>query len=100
MKDILLLGYYGFKNSGDDALLLSIIQQLKKYDDKLSLGVLSFNPRETEAQFGIRAVDRNNVFKVIKEIISSKRAENIINDFSRRIVNEPLCIHCSYKEKF
>ena len=72
MKDILLLGYYGFKNSGDDALLLSIIQQLKKTDSSLSLGVLSYNPEETKTQFGIDAVDRNNIFAVIKAIMSSK----------------------------
>lgn len=72
MTDILLLGYYGFKNSGDDALLLSIIQQLKKTDSGLSLGVLSFNPRETEEQFGIDAVDRNNILSVIKAIKSAK----------------------------
>ena len=72
MTDILLLGYYGFKNSGDDALLLSIIQQLKKTDDSLSLGVLSFNPEETKVQFGIDAVDRNNILSVIKAIKSAK----------------------------
>ena len=72
MKDILLLGYYGFKNSGDDALLLSIIQQLKKADKSLSLCVLSFNPEETKEQFGIDSVDRNNIFAVIKAIKSSK----------------------------
>ena len=72
MKDILLLGYYGFKNSGDDALLLSIIQQLKKADNSLSLCVLSFNPGETKKQFGIDSVDRNNILAVIKAIKSSK----------------------------
>ncbi len=72
MKDILLLGYYGFKNSGDDALLLSIIQQLKKTRDSLSLGVLSYNPEETKRLFGIDAVNRNNIFAVLKAIISSK----------------------------
>lgn len=72
MTDILLLGYYGFKNSGDDALLLSIIQQLKKTDKCLSLCVLSYNPEETKAQFGIDAVNRNNIFAVIKAIMSSR----------------------------
>lgn len=72
MKDILLLGYYGFKNSGDDALLLSIIQQLKKTDKSLSLSVLSYHPEETKNQFGIDAVNRNNIFAVIKAILSSK----------------------------
>lgn len=38
--------------------------------------------------------------KSFEEIIFSKKALGIIDDFSRRIVNEPLCIHCSYKEKF
>lgn len=72
MADILLLGYYGFKNSGDDALLLSIIQQLKKTDESLSLGVLSYNPEETKSQFDIDSVDRNNLLSVIKAIKSSK----------------------------
>ncbi len=72
MTDILLLGYYGFKNSGDDALLLSIIQQLKKTDSGISLCVLSFNAEETKKQFGIDAVDRNNILSVIKAIKSSK----------------------------
>ncbi len=72
MTDILLLGYYGFRNSGDDALLLSIIQQLKKTDESLSLSVLSFNPEETKTQFGVDAVDRNNILSVIKAIKTSK----------------------------
>lgn len=72
MTDVLLLGYYGFKNSGDDALLLSIIQQLKKTDDSLSLCVLSYNSEETKKQFGINAVDRNNILSVTKAIKSSK----------------------------
>ncbi len=72
MTDILLLGYYGFKNSGDDALLLSIIQQLKKTRKSLSLSVLSYNPEETKTQAGINSVNRNNIFAVLKAIISSK----------------------------
>ena len=30
-KEILISGYYGFKNSGDDALLQAIINDLKQY---------------------------------------------------------------------
>lgn len=72
MKDILLLGYYGFKNSGDDALLRSIIQQLSKTDKNLSMEVLSYNPEETKKSFEIDAVNRNNIFSVIKAIRSSE----------------------------
>lgn len=72
MKDILLLGYYGFKNSGDDALLRSIIQQLSKTDKDLTMEVLSCNPEETKKSFGIDAVSRNNVFSVIRAIRSSR----------------------------
>lgn len=72
MSDILMLGYYGYKNSGDDALLLSIIQQLKNEDRNIKIKVLSNNPQETERIYNVRATDRNNIFSLIKEIKSAK----------------------------
>lgn len=72
MSDILISGYYGFKNSGDDALLLAIVQDLKKYKSDVSLEVLSKTPEETEAVYGVKAINRMNPFAVIGGIIRCK----------------------------
>lgn len=72
MSDILISGYYGFKNSGDDTLLLSIIQQLKSIKNDVTLCVLSANPEETEKTYNVRALKRDNPFVLIKALISCK----------------------------
>ncbi|GIQ70884.1 polysaccharide pyruvyl transferase CsaB [Xylanibacillus composti] len=59
---ILISGYYGFDNSGDEAVLLSIIQALRLAADEAGIQVepvvLSGNPAETEAMYGVSAVPR------------------------------------------
>ena len=72
LSDILISGYYGFKNSGDDALLLAIIQDLKEKKPDIKLSVLSKSPKETAQQYGVDAVDRLNPFSVIFNIIKTK----------------------------
>ncbi|MCH5185409.1 MAG: polysaccharide pyruvyl transferase CsaB [Oscillospiraceae bacterium] len=71
MKKILISGYYGFGNSGDDALLLSIIRGLKEKIPDCAITVLSANPGETAALYGVDAVDRWNIFKIIKSAARS-----------------------------
>lgn len=72
MSDILILGYYGFKNSGDDALLLSVIKELRKQKNDIKLTVLSNDPEETQKNYGVPAVKRYNIFSILKNIITSK----------------------------
>jgi len=72
LSDIVICGYYGFKNSGDDALLLSIIQQIKKYKNDIDITVLSKNPEETERIYGVGAVKRDAIFAVLKSLFSCK----------------------------
>lgn len=55
---IVLSGYYGFDNVGDDAILLSIIQALKKWENDIEITVLSNNPTATEQTYGVKAVNR------------------------------------------
>lgn len=68
MKGIVISGYYGFGNSGDDALLLSIINDLKKHGLNDTITVLSSNPEETKKIYGVNAVNRINPFAVIYSI--------------------------------
>ena len=72
MNDILISGYYGFKNSGDDALLQAIVNDLKEYKSDVKLTVLSNSPEETERIYKIKAVSRLNPFSVIGAILKSK----------------------------
>ncbi|MGI6085030.1 MAG: polysaccharide pyruvyl transferase CsaB [Acetivibrionales bacterium] len=63
--DIALLGYYGYKNSGDEAILKSILDAFRKTDPKLTFLVFSKKPRETKKQFLVDSVNRFNIIKVI-----------------------------------
>lgn len=61
-KDILISGYYGFGNSGDDALLLSMIRDFESKGLKKNITVLSANPKETKRIYGVNAINRINPF--------------------------------------
>ncbi len=63
-KEILISGYYGFKNSGDDALLKAIIQDLKCYKESPNIVVLSANPRETMENYKVKSISRLNPVKI------------------------------------
>ena len=68
MERILISGYYGFQNNGDDALLQAIVNDLKKQNPEVFLTVLSKNPKETTRRYGVAAVNRMNPFAVISAI--------------------------------
>lgn len=67
---IVLSGYYGFDNVGDEAILFAIIQSLKEYHPGVNLTVLSHNPEKTASSYQVDAVNRwnlNEVRKALKE---------------------------------
>lgn len=57
-RRVLLSGYYGFANAGDEAVLAGLILSLRAVDPAIEVTVLSMNPAETERTHGVRAVDR------------------------------------------
>ncbi|EAZ83563.1 polysaccharide pyruvyl transferase CsaB [Lysinibacillus fusiformis] len=73
---IVLSGYYGFDNVGDDAILLSIIQGLKKWQHDIEITVLSNNPSATEQTYGVKAVNRWKM-KEIHQLL--KTADGLIS---------------------
>ena len=72
LSDILISGYYGFKNSGDDALLLAILHDLKEQKPDIKTVVLSKSPKETSRLYNVKAVDRLNPFSVIFNMMKTK----------------------------
>ena len=47
MSKILISGYYGFANAGDEAMLTAIIESLRQVEKNVELTVLSGNPEDT-----------------------------------------------------
>lgn len=62
VKHIVLSGYYGFRNSGDEAVLQSILLALQEQGErqgvKFAPVVLSANPEETSRTYGVEAAHR------------------------------------------
>lgn len=70
--DCVLVGYYGFNNIGDDALLSSICGNLKRFKPDINILALSKNPNETKSVNNINAINRFNMIKVIKAMKNTK----------------------------
>ncbi|MDO4710397.1 MAG: polysaccharide pyruvyl transferase CsaB [Peptostreptococcaceae bacterium] len=66
-KKVLLSGYFGFENLGDEAILYSIIEELKKMDG-IEITALSADPQRTTRKFGVRSAERMSIFSLLKEI--------------------------------
>ena len=71
-SDIVISGYYGHNNSGDDALLYAIIKNIKALDNNIRITVLSKNPKETKAIYGVDAVYRFNIVKIANAVKNSR----------------------------
>lgn len=70
----MLSGYYGFRNSGDEAVLMGILQALDEAGKERGLRVepvvLSGDPAWTARQYGVKAVPRMNpaaVWRALRE---------------------------------
>jgi len=66
--NVVISGYYGYNNSGDDIILKSIVENLRANHDNLKITVLSLKPKETRAKFNVGAVHRFNLLKVFQRL--------------------------------
>ena len=73
---IVISGYYGFDNVGDDAILLSIIQALKEENAAIKITVLSNDPSKTEDIYGVDAVNRWDIKQVVSAL---KQSDGLIS---------------------
>lgn len=65
MKKIVISGYYGFNNLGDEAVLAGITSLLKKKNKDLKITVLSASPAETAELYNVKAVNRSSIIQII-----------------------------------
>ena len=69
--NVVMSGYYGFCNTGDDAILESICRGVRAVSDEVELTVLSKDPELTRKQYGLKAVPRFNFLNVISALKKS-----------------------------
>jgi polysaccharide pyruvyl transferase CsaB len=58
---VLVSGYYGFENTGDEAICLAITRELKRLGHDVA--VLSAKPQQTSDLYGVRSVKRMHPFQ-------------------------------------
>ncbi|MEK7277026.1 MAG: polysaccharide pyruvyl transferase family protein [Chloroflexota bacterium] len=70
-KTILIAGYYGFGNAGDEAILSAIISDLRALRSDLNLVVVSGDPAQTEAAHGVAGVLWTDIEKIMQAVAAS-----------------------------
>ncbi|MGM9593904.1 MAG: polysaccharide pyruvyl transferase CsaB [Candidatus Onthomonas sp.] len=68
MADILISGYYGFDNLGDELLLTALLRDLRQVTSESRITVLSACPPATQARHGVKAVPRNKFQAVLRAL--------------------------------
>jgi polysaccharide pyruvyl transferase CsaB len=60
MTEILVSGYYGFKNAGDEAILAGMIQAVREIEPEAAFTVISGKAAYTRSLHGVAAVSRGD----------------------------------------
>lgn len=68
VAQVLISGYYGFGNLGDDLLLTALLRELRRSAPRHRVTVLSANPRDTEARHQVEAVLRDAPGQVLRAV--------------------------------
>jgi len=80
IRRIIVSGYYGFRNSGDEAVLKSILNALREAGESLGMTiqpvVLSADPASTTKMYGCEAVPRMSPSVLLREI---RRCDGLIS---------------------
>ncbi|MBR3456683.1 MAG: polysaccharide pyruvyl transferase family protein, partial [Selenomonadaceae bacterium] len=56
MHNLVVSGYYGSRNGGDEAMLAAMLEVLSELDPKLNITVISSDPEDTRRRHGVEAV--------------------------------------------
>lgn len=68
MINILISGYYGFNNIGDESILRTVIDNLRDKLHDIDITVLSQNPQQTSEKYGVKAARRMSIPDIFKAV--------------------------------
>lgn len=71
-KKIIISGYYGFGNTGDEAILSAMVSALKNSIPGAEIVVLSQDIPHTSSHYNVRAVVRRNPLVLARELMDAK----------------------------
>lgn len=70
MSKIVISGYYGFANAGDEAMLTAIIKALRSTEKDVELTVISGAPEMTASKHNVASIHRFNFIELITSLSS------------------------------
>ena len=62
---IMISGYYGFNNTGDEAILTSMVRAFKEKIPQIKIAVLSRNPLQTSQAYQVKAINRLHLISIL-----------------------------------
>ena len=71
VKKLLLAGYYGFGNLGDEAILEMTLKQILEITKRENVTVLSGNKEVTKKKYNLNTIDRYNILSILKALKST-----------------------------
>jgi len=74
MSKIVISGYYGFANAGDEAMLAAILKALHSKDSSLEMTVISGNPEVTKQVHKVNSIHRFSPL----EILAAMRGADLV----------------------
>jgi len=69
MVRILISGYYGFNNIGDESILQAVVDNLRSKLNNIEITVLSRNPDFTAQKYEVHSVSRKSIKDIIKAVL-------------------------------
>jgi len=68
MYNILISGYYGFNNIGDESILRTVIDNLREKLPHVDITVLSQSPQQTAEKYTVKAAARMNLWEILRSV--------------------------------
>ncbi|MCK4308382.1 MAG: polysaccharide pyruvyl transferase CsaB [Candidatus Atribacteria bacterium] len=62
---IMISGYYGFNNAGDEAILTSMVRAFKEKIPQIKIAVLSQDPLQTSQAYQVKAINRLHLISIL-----------------------------------
>lgn len=69
---ILVSGYYGFGNAGDDSIAAALVQGIRACAPEVPITFFCKDPKNSAKKYGVRAVRRFNIPAVLREMRTAK----------------------------
>ncbi len=68
MSRVIISGYYGFHNLGDEAVLAATVEALRRQSPGVEIAVLSATPDETSRVHGVEGIPRRRAREIVRAL--------------------------------